>query len=260
MSPLRRDTLELLSSSDEGPLMSATKQRSYSYSPVHRTLEITAILSLFLMVFAGGWRVATSDLDALMGIVFWALLTGYVLADFASGFVHWACDRFGTEDTPLLGPNFIKPFRHHHVDPKAITHHDFIETNGNNSIVTLPMMGLAWLIPVSSTWGLFMFTSLTSLAFWIFLTNQFHKWSHQHREEVPWVIQRLQDAKIVMSVDHHQMHHTAPHDSYYCITSGWLNRPLDAINFWGRAELLVERIFQVKPYQDPHPNTHHSQT
>jgi ubiquitin-conjugating enzyme E2 variant len=203
-----------------------------------------------MMVFAGSWRVLISELTLSVGVVFWGILIGYILADFVSGFVHWACDRFGTEDTLLLGPNFIKPFRHHHVDPRAITRHDFIETNGNNSIVTLPMMGLAWLIPVDSSWGVFIFTSLTSLAFWIFLTNQFHKWSHQKRESVPWIIRKLQHSKIVMSIEHHKVHHTTPHDSYYCITSGWLNRPLDAIRFWSKAESLVERIFKVKPYQD----------
>ena len=230
--------------------MSVSHSRSYSYSPAHRVLEITAITSLFLMVFAGIWRISSLSTPSFW-VISGALLVGYILADFASGFVHWACDRFGTETTPLLGPNFIKPFRHHHVDPKAITHHDFIETNGNNSIVTLPMMGLAWLIPVEPTWGTFLFTSFTSLAFWIFLTNQFHKWSHQNQKDVPWVIKKLQDLKIVMSVEHHQVHHTAPHDAYYCITSGWLNRPLDAIGFWSKAETLIEKFFQVKPYQDP---------
>jgi ubiquitin-conjugating enzyme E2 variant len=231
--------------------MSVVHNRSYSYSPAHRLLEIAAISALFLMVFVGTWRILSIKTQPILSLVFGALLVGYILADFASGFVHWACDRFGTETTPILGPNFIKPFRHHHVDPKAITQHDFIETNGNNSIVTLPMMGLAWVIPVDVSWGIFAFTCFTSLAFWIFLTNQFHKWSHQKRDQVPWVIKQLQKSKIVMSVEHHRVHHTAPHDAYYCITSGWLNRPLDAIGFWTKAEFLIERIFDIRPYQDP---------
>ena len=229
--------------------MSVTQTRSYSYSPFHRALEVIAISSLFLMVFIGIWRIVSNDFTASQWVTWSAVLLGYILADFVSGFVHWGCDRFGTETTPLIGPNFIKPFRHHHVDPKAITQHDFIETNGNNSLVTLPMMGVAWLIPMSSNLGVFLFTCLTSLAFWIFLTNQFHKWSHQSKEDVPWVIRQLQTAKIVMSIEHHKVHHTTPHDSYYCITSGWLNRPLDAIGFWSRVETLVEYVFGVKPYQ-----------
>ena len=82
------------------------------------------------------------------------------------------------------------------------------------------------------------------------LTNQFHKWSHQDSSEVPTLILFLQRTKLIMSVSHHQIHHTSPHDTHYCITSGWLNRGLDAIGFWTRAEALIERFFKVKPYED----------
>ena len=53
-----------------------------------------------------------------------------------------------------------------------------------------------------------------------------------------------------MSVEHHQIHHSPPHEYYYCITSGWLNRPLDAIGFWTKAEAFIEYVFNVKPFKD----------
>ena len=59
------------------------------------------------------------------------------MSDFLSGFVHWAGDTVGDESTPIFGPNFVRPFRYHHVDPEDITRHDFIETNGNNCIVAV---------------------------------------------------------------------------------------------------------------------------
>ena len=72
---------------------------------------------------------------------------GYIVSDFLSGFVHWAGDTVGDETTPIFGPNFVTPFRYHHVDPEDITRHDFVETNGNNCIVAAPVLLLVLLMP-----------------------------------------------------------------------------------------------------------------
>ena len=69
----------------------------------------------------------------------------YLTSDFLSGFVHFLADNFGSYDTPVIGPGFIDAFREHHVDPKGITTHDFVDTNGNNSLVAIPFMLLVWL-------------------------------------------------------------------------------------------------------------------
>lgn len=227
----------------------AGSTRNYDYSPAHRAIEILAIITLFALVAAGMWRALSHATGARIGWIALAVFAGYVLADFFSGLVHWMADRYGTETTPFVGQNYVKPFREHHSDPLAMTKHDFIETNGNNSIVTVPLMASAWFIPVGSSLGLFLFSALVSLAFWVFLTNQFHKWAHQ--DEVPALIGWLQRAGIVLDTAHHDVHHTAPHDKYYCITSGWLNPPLDALKFWSRTEALIKALTGVAAYQDP---------
>ena len=70
----------------------------------------------------------------------------YLAADFLSGFVHFLADNFGSYDTPIIGPNFIEPFREHHIDPKGIVGNDFVDANGNNSLASLPFMLAVWII------------------------------------------------------------------------------------------------------------------
>jgi ubiquitin-conjugating enzyme E2 variant len=177
-----------------------------------------------------------------------ALLLGYVLADFASGLIHWLFDRYGTADTPVVGRNFVQPFREHHIDPKGITRHDFVETNGNNCIATLVPLLPALLVPMTSRWTVLAVAVLAATAAAVMATNQFHKWAHDDAPST-WV-RALQWARLVLESRHHEIHHTAPYDKYYCITTGWLNPLLYRLKFFPRLEWLIWRVTGVRAGTD----------
>jgi hypothetical protein len=196
-----------------------------------------ALLSLLIAVEIYGGVLRFGDLWLLPIL----LVLAYLAADFLSGFVHFLADNFGSYDTPILGPNFIEPFREHHVDPKGIVGHDFVDANGNNSLATLPFMLFVWIVVPLETWyfgylfgAFFLFLCLAA-----FLTNQFHKWAHM--DDPPAFVGWLQARGVILSQKHHDIHHESPYDTYYCITAGFWNPLLDRIRFYERTERLIRR-------------------
>lgn len=167
---------------------------------------------------------------------------GFLLADFISGLVHWAGDTLATVNAPFLGKHFIKPFRDHHTDPLLITRHDFIETNGNNCLISVPLLGVLTPTMPEETGPFFYVCSvLTFLTWFVFGTNQFHKWAHAPTP--PRIAVTLQRWGVILPPAHHDIHHAKPHDKYYCITVGWLNPVLHQLRFFRFLEWIVARTW-----------------
>jgi sterol desaturase/sphingolipid hydroxylase (fatty acid hydroxylase superfamily) len=180
-----------------------------------------------------------------------AALIGLLISDFMSGFVHWLFDTWGSLDTPVFGRLAIRTFRHHHVDQKAITTHDFIETNGHNITLTsvYSVGGMVVVTPESSTLlDVFIGQTLVCASFFTAFTSQIHKWAHM--DEPPRVIALLQRARLILSPEHHALHHAAPYNRNYCITVGWMNGPLRAIRFFETLERTITALTGAVPRED----------
>lgn len=224
------------------------RELAAGYSKAIRALDIASITVFFLVVGWQGIRLAEHTPEAPWLMVA-AFAGGYLFADFVSGLFHWMADSWGKVETPLVGKAFLRPFREHHVDQKAITHHDFIETNGNNCLICLPVAIVVLFVPVDySPAVFFLFAWLFWSMLWVFGTNQFHKWAHM--EAPPKLVGFLQRWHLILPPDHHAIHHTAPYATHYCITTGWMNRPLAAIGFYRAMEWAITAISGALPRAD----------
>jgi plasmanylethanolamine desaturase len=212
------------------------------YGRGHRALEIASIAFVFLALGGLALRICHA-LDSARQIFYVAVtaVTGYLVADFLSGVVHWAGDTIGDQNTPIFGANFVTPFRYHHIDPKDITRHDFVETNGNNCIVIAPIVVVLLLVtPKTTGWFFHACAVMAFTSFFILCTNQFHKWAHEDRP--PRWVRAMQSAGLILSPEHHSIHHASPQDKSYCITVGWMNPLLDRIGFFRLCETIVGRL------------------
>lgn len=237
-----------------GPQHAGAKELASQYTWEKR-LQETLCLSASLVLIAFNFVQLILHLEAAQWQnVFIAALLGVITADFFSGLVHWAADSWGSVNMWIFGKAFIRPFREHHIDPTSITRHDFIETNGDNFAVCLiPLMRMSYKfltytpqeIQQTYNWEMFVFL----LVVFVSLTNQIHKWSHTY-SELPRLISFLQSVHILLPRRHHRIHHVAPHESYFCITTGWLNYPFEWIKFWPCLESIITALTGVRPRVD----------
>ena len=157
----------------------------------------------------------------------WAALggaaAGSLAADVASGLVHWFCDRFFEEDTPVIGRLLIFPFRDHHRKPAAMCAHGFLELFGNSCLGLVPVLAVAAMYPLSVMAD----AALAAFTLALTATNLFHAWAHAPR--VPPLVAWLQARGLVLPPALHATHHAPGHVGAYCVTTGWANRWLDGL-------------------------------
>ncbi len=207
-------------------MTTAIDASEHPHTGAHRLFEAFGIAAAAALLTGISLRTGRAIVDAprLSFIAAGAALAGVVLADLFSGVVHWAFDRYGGEDTPIIGASFVRPFRLHHTDPGDILRHGFLETNGNTSLAVVVPLSLLFALPVSRPAGLFAVVALATASLLAVLTNQLHKWAHD--DDPPALVALLQRCHVILPRDHHALHHAHPHETHYCITTGWLNATL----------------------------------
>jgi hypothetical protein len=203
------------------------------------------VVMVFPILFLTTIYYAYNQLNEI-GLV-WTLLfsfpVSWITGDFISGIVHWLCDTYGTEETPVVGKGFIRLFRMHHSYPKDITISPFVYIAGPVSLLAFLTLPIAIGLVMNNSHSFIIAFSAFTYAFitlWTVLTNQFHKWAHSGKTNK--AVGFLHKYNIVLNPSHHKLHHTEPFDSNYCITHGWTNPFLEKIRFFRRTENLLAKI------------------
>jgi len=164
-----------------------------------------------------------------------------------TGLVHWACDTWGSDRTPWLGPALIRDFRIHHRDPDAMLAHDWVSVNATPGAAAVAGLGLLTLPALQPELAARPFAYAAMLALLVFggAANQLHQWAHAPR--APRWVRVLQRGGVLLSPRRHARHHAAQHTAAYCISTGWLNPLLDGVGAWRALEHVVETFTAVPP-------------
>ncbi|XP_069963048.1 plasmanylethanolamine desaturase 1 isoform X2 [Bactrocera oleae] len=124
-----------------GPQHKGAQELAKLYGPGKRLQEIVCVYTCIALMLVDLILILKHIHFERLSVACVSALCGIITADFGSGLVHWAADTWGSVELPVIGKNFLRPFREHHLDPTSITRHDFIETNGDNFMVSIPILG-----------------------------------------------------------------------------------------------------------------------
>lgn len=210
-----------------------------------------SIVVALLLIAAVGVRLS-ERIDLTQWWVPVALVAGVVAADFVSGLLHWSADTWGRAELPVIGPRFLVPFRVHHLNPDDFIARRFVDTNGDVAALTVPALGGLLVLPLDTIWQQAFGIACLGLCALGGMTNQIHQWAHM--PVPPKLVRGFQRLGLVLRPRSHSTHHDRPYDANYCITTGWCNRPLEAVGFFRRLERAITRLTGVPPRADEQPS------
>jgi len=217
---------------------------SLETTPLQRTIVWTTLIgnalfaasALQQMLLLNNGNVVQTTIQAVV-----LAISSWMFADFGSGVLHWSVDNYGNGRTPVMG-GIIAAFQGHHSAPWTITERGF-ENNVYKlcapfGIVTVGLISL--LAGPFTSWFMSIFCTME------ILSQEFHKWSHTTKSQVPSWTNKLQEWGVTIGRTPHAQHHIAPYDGNYCIVSGICNPTLDKYGIFRRMEHLVYKLNGVE--------------
>jgi len=177
------------------------------------------------------------------------IIFGLLLADILTGVFHWIEDTYIDYCCKIPGlQNIARDNELHHYFPRALLQKSYFVNVKDNLIIAFVLFFLFYLFFKKTIVRypylfipMFLFGSVASL---------FHRFSHERECESIFIIYKLQSIGILVSHDHHKLHHTTETDGKYCAIFQITNYILDSIHFWRFLEKIVG-LFGLKPSRKP---------
>ena len=181
-------------------------------------------------------------ISSIFFAIVWAL-AGWLLADFGSGVIHWAQDRYGSPRWPMIG-GIVRDTIRHHRRPRGILNKSIVQRSWR--MVSLAVVVLIVFLLAGAP-AAFMFPLVVAIT----LSNEIHAAAHSSpKENGPWIT-ALQRTGLIQSHKHHAAHHRALKNVNYCTITNWLNPVLERIRFWRWLEAIIWMFSRSRPRPDP---------
>lgn len=131
------------------------------------------------------------------------VLLATLWVEFISGLLHITFDNPAFQHTPFIGA-MARDFQWHHKKPTHICNQTWPKFLGaiDSGVVVLFVIGT--FIHPKSKW-MRMFTIVSFPLFYLMMAS--HRWSHIRREQLPPIVQVLQQTGILLSQEVHSVHH-----------------------------------------------------
>ncbi|KAF3571475.1 hypothetical protein F2Q69_00060380 [Brassica cretica] len=145
----------------------------------------------------------------------------------------------------------IEAFQGHHKWPWTITRRQFANNlHALARVITFAVLplDLAFNDPVVHGF-------VSTFAFCIMFSQQFHAWTHGTKSKLPRVVVALQDMGVLVSRREHAEHHRAPYNNNYCIVSGVWNKVFDESKVFEALEMVLYFKLGVRPRSWSEPNS-----
>ena len=169
------------------------------------------------------------------------ILGAWLLADFATGIVHWAEDKFLDREFKISFLNQLRADNDlHHSKPAALIRYTYWENINTSAPFTLPSAAILFAVGAPA-W-------LCLAVFFGTFANLVHRFSHTPQGRLPKWIRFMQRTGLFISIPHHAKHHfdakglvTKENSTrHYCPMTNWLNPWLDRLRFFHLLEWCLK--------------------